>query len=86
MRLGCGPLPVLQTFRDKEPFSRRGGNSEGTGDCPWAGRRYWVMGSGLRSGFRSRGHNRRASVQDFSSAWLIVSGQSWVEFSLVSSS
>jgi hypothetical protein len=28
---------VLQTLRDKEPFYRRGGNSEGTGDCPWAG-------------------------------------------------
>ena len=25
MELGCGPLPVLQTLRDKEPFSRRGG-------------------------------------------------------------
>ena len=23
---GSGPLPVLQTFRDKEPFSRRGGD------------------------------------------------------------
>ena len=22
-RWGCGPLPVLQTFRGKEPFSRR---------------------------------------------------------------
>ena len=25
MVTGCGPLPVLQTLRDKEPFSRRGG-------------------------------------------------------------
>ena len=25
MVAGCGPLPVLQTLRDKEPFSRRGG-------------------------------------------------------------
>jgi hypothetical protein len=25
MVTGCGPLPVLQTFRDKEPFSRHGG-------------------------------------------------------------
>ena len=29
-----GPLPVLQTFRGKEPFSRRGGLPLGTGDCP----------------------------------------------------
>jgi hypothetical protein len=29
-----GPLPVLQTLRDKEPFYRRGDISEGTGDCP----------------------------------------------------
>jgi hypothetical protein len=25
MSLGLGPLPVLQTLRDKEPFYRRGG-------------------------------------------------------------
>jgi hypothetical protein len=31
-----GPLPVLQTFRGKEPFSRRGWKR--TGDCPRAGR------------------------------------------------
>jgi hypothetical protein len=31
-----GPLPALQTLRDKEPFYRSGGNSERTGDCPWA--------------------------------------------------
>jgi hypothetical protein len=34
MSLGLGPLSVLQTLRDKEPFYRRGGISEGTGDCP----------------------------------------------------
>ena len=32
MGLKCGPLPVLQTLRDKEPFSRRGGFPKGTGD------------------------------------------------------
>jgi len=34
--LVCGPLPVLETFRGKEPFSRRGWKR--TGDCPRAGR------------------------------------------------
>jgi len=28
LSLGCGPLPVLQTFRGKKPFSRRGCGKE----------------------------------------------------------
>jgi hypothetical protein len=37
-------LPVLQTFRGKEPFSRKAGYEKERVDCPWAGRRHWVMG------------------------------------------
>ena len=45
---------MLQTFRGKEPFSRRGGLPKGTGDCPWAGRRnrlikgFWFRRTGFR--------------------------------------
>jgi hypothetical protein len=33
LSMGFGPLPVLHTFRGKEPFSRRGGYL-GADDCP----------------------------------------------------
>jgi hypothetical protein len=39
-----GPLPVLKTLRDKEPFSRHGGIQKERVIVPWAGRRHWVMG------------------------------------------
>ena len=39
-----GPLPVLETLRDKEPFSRHGGIQKERVIVPWAGRRHWVMG------------------------------------------
>ena len=39
-----GPLPVLQTLRDKEPFYRHGGIQKERVIVPWAGRRRWVMG------------------------------------------
>ena len=48
MGLGLGPLPVLKTLRDKEPFSPAWRDLEGTGDCPWAGRRHWVSVPTLR--------------------------------------
>ena len=35
MRLGLGPLPVLQTLRDKEPFSRHGGIEKERVIVPW---------------------------------------------------
>jgi hypothetical protein len=43
MELRLGPLPVLKTLRDKEPFSPAWRDSERTGDCPLAGRRHWVI-------------------------------------------
>ena len=88
-----GPLPVLQTLRDKEPFYRDGIQKE----------RVIVSGRGVGAGvFGVSGYDapvlvalplhlfQRAVVeehsQDFTSAWFIVSGQSWVGFSLASSS
>ena len=61
---------------------------------PWAGRRYWVIGvSGSDAPVLDglpviifREPIIEEHSQDFSSAWFIVSGQSWVGFSLVSSS
>src|SRR5262245_33256570 len=44
MRLGVGPLPVLQTLRAKEPFSRHGGIQKERVIVPWTGRRCWVTG------------------------------------------
>jgi hypothetical protein len=44
MRLGVGPLPVLQTLRDKEPFYWLAGFQKERVIVPWAGRRDWVMG------------------------------------------
>jgi hypothetical protein len=32
--MGLGPLPVLQTLRDKEPFYWLAGIQKRTGDCP----------------------------------------------------
>ena len=43
MGLGLGPLPVLQTLRDKEPFSWHGGIQKERVIVPWAGRRHWVI-------------------------------------------
>jgi hypothetical protein len=34
MELGLGPLPVLKTLRDKEPFYRHGGIQKERDDCP----------------------------------------------------
>src|SRR5262245_5677129 len=84
---GLGPLPVLKTFWDKEPFSRPGGIQKRTGDCP-VGRASELGDRSFR--FRRSASvmgtvNRRAHFQDFSSVWFIVSGQSLIEFSPVSS-
>jgi hypothetical protein len=49
MELRLGPLPVLQTLWDKEPFYRRRGIQKGTGDCPLG--RASALGDG---GFRFR--------------------------------
>jgi len=43
MRLGVGPLPVLQTLRDKEPFYWLAGFWKERVIVPWAGRRHWVI-------------------------------------------
>jgi hypothetical protein len=54
---------------------------------PWTGRRHWVMDFRFRrSGFPIMVAHNQKHIQDFCSAWIIVSGQSWVGFSLVSSS
>ena len=83
-----GPLPVLKTLRDKEPFSLHGGIQERAGDCPMAGRRRWVMrvsgsAAAVLAGLTpfipfQRAHNRRAYSQDFLLGlvhrfWFIVS-------------
>jgi hypothetical protein len=39
-----GPLPVLQTLRDKKPFYRRGGIQKERVIVPWAGRRDQMIG------------------------------------------
>ena len=43
MGLGLGPLPVLQTLRDKEPFYWLAGFGKERVIVPWAGRRHWVI-------------------------------------------
>jgi hypothetical protein len=43
MCLGLGPLPVLQTLRDKEPFYWLAGFQKERVIVPWAGRWDWVM-------------------------------------------
>jgi hypothetical protein len=89
-----GPLPVLQTLRDKEPFYWLAGF--------WK-ERVIVLGRASALGDGASGSDApvldglaafmffnqpmiEEHIQDFCSAWFIVSGQSWVEFSLVSSS
>jgi hypothetical protein len=44
MGLRLGPLPVLKTLRDKEPFSRHGGIQKERVIVPGPERRSWVMG------------------------------------------
>ena len=51
MGLGLGPLPVLKTLRDKEPFSPAWRDLEGTGDCPPVGRASALGFRFRRSGF-----------------------------------
>src|SRR5262249_16978250 len=61
MGLGLGPLPVLKTFCDKEPFSRCGGINNKRVIVPWAGRRNWVIEvSGSDARLPSWTLNRRA--------------------------
>src|SRR5262249_35484156 len=59
------------------------GFRKGTGNSPGAGRRHWVF---RRSGFPIvEAYNRRAH-SGLLLGWFVVPGQSWVGFSLVSSS
>jgi hypothetical protein len=83
-----GPLPVLQTLRDKEPFSRHGGLQKERVIVPRAGRRHRVIEVSGSDAPASRSWEPiiEEHIQDLCSVWFIVSGQSWVEFSLVSSS
>jgi hypothetical protein len=56
-----GPLPILKTLRDKEPFSRHGGIQKERMVVPWAGRRTDGGFRFRRSGFPiMKAHNRRA--------------------------
>jgi hypothetical protein len=43
MELGLWTAAGATDISGKEPFSRRGGLPKGTGDCPWAGRRNWLI-------------------------------------------
>ena len=95
MELRLGRCRWLKTLRDKEPFSRHGGIQKERVIVPWAGRRHWVIGfsgsdapvlDGLpRFIFFPKPISRRAQ-SGLLLGWFIVSGQSWVGFSLVSSS
>ena len=73
----------------REPFSRRGGILEGTGDCLLGrasalGDRVFLVPT-LRLPDHGK-HTIEEHIQDFCSVWFIVSEQSRVGFSLVSSS
>jgi len=84
---GLGPLPVLKTFWDKEPFYRRCGIQKKERVIvprPGVGTSDGVSGSDVPV-FPIMGSITEDHIQDFCSGWFIVSGQSWVEFSLVSS-
>jgi hypothetical protein len=86
-----GPLPVLQTFGQRAVLLAGGIQKERV-IVPWTGRRCWVTGVSSSDApvlddlttfiFSIIAEH----IQAFSSAWFIVSEQSLIEFSLVSSS
>jgi hypothetical protein len=88
MSLGCGAAAGATDILGTKSRSPGMADSKGTGDCP-LGRGSVLGDKGFqfrRSGFPvNKSPTIEEHSQTFTSVWFIVSGESWVEFSLVSS-